>query len=192
MIYRISKPVRQLLAVGLVLLVVGCVSVLAVIPLMAPESELKDSLERERKVLGRLQTIVNDREAVRDLDQRSEAARNSGLFIEGASEAIRLASVQSQLAQIMAANGVKPRLTRGLPGRDREEFHLVGAQVQIVAPIEKVQKVLLDIEEHQPALLVDYLQITPSSLGGASNEDDAGALDARFDVYAVALRAKSE
>jgi hypothetical protein len=192
MIYRISKPVRQLIAVGLVLLALGGVAVLAVIPLMAPESEIKEGLERERKVLGRLQTIVNDRDAVRNYDQRAEAARNSGLFIEGASEAIRLASVQSQLAQIMAANGVKPRLTRGLPGRDRDDLHLVGAQVQIVAPIEKVQKVLLDIEEHQPALLVDYLQITPSSLGGVSNDDDAGALDARFDVYAVALRAKSE
>ncbi|WP_045835008.1 type II secretion system protein GspM [Hyphomicrobium sp. 99] len=192
MIYRITKPMRQLIAVGLALLVFGCVAAAVVIPLASPVSEVKDSIERERSVLGRLQTIVDDRDNIQNFDRRAEAARNSGLFIVGESEAIRLASVQSQLSQIMAANGVKPRLTRGLPGRDRNELHLVGAQVQISAPIEKLQKVLLDIEGHQPALLVDYLQITPSSLGGVSNDDEAGALDARFDVYAVALRSKSE
>ena len=192
MIYQLRQPLRRALAVSLVLLVIGITAALTVVPLTTRLSDLNDAIVQERTVIGRLQTATNSQEPLSDINILSEKARKSGLFIEGETEPIRLAALQSQLAEIINSNGVKPRSTRGLPSRDRNELHLVGSQLQIIAPIEKVQKILLDIEGHSPALLVDYLQITPSSMAGVSNEEGAADLDARFDVFAVTWPTKQE
>ncbi|MFA5949760.1 MAG: type II secretion system protein GspM [Hyphomicrobium sp.] len=185
MIYRLSKPLRQLLAISLALFAIGVAGLFVIGPTLSRISELKEGIERERDVYGRLTAIADDQDGIRKLDARTEALRRAGVFIDGESEPIRLASLQSQLAEIIAANGIKPRSTRGLPRRERNDLRLVGAQLQIVAPVDKVQKILLDLEAHKPILLIDFLQITPSSLTGVANDDDAGLLDARFDVYAV-------
>ncbi len=132
-------------------------------------------------------TAIADNETLLDkAGARAEELKQAGVFIEGESESIRLAALQSQLADIMAQNGVKARSTRGLPQQERHNLKLVGAQLQIVVPIATLQKILLDLEAHRPVLLVDLLQVTPASMTGVSTEDaSAGLLDARFDVYAI-------
>jgi len=85
----------------------------------------------------------------------------------------------------MADNGVKPRSMRGLPARERDGIRLLGAQVQLVTSIENVQKLLLALESHRPLLLIDFLQINQTSSSGLSNEEPAGLLETRLDIYAV-------
>lgn len=185
MIYQIKRPLRQFAAIAILLACIGFVGLFAVAPVYDRTVELRNEVEQDRDVLGRLVSLSEDRETIDKLDQQIDAFKDSGIFISGESEPIRVAALQSQLAEIFAANGVKPRSTRGLPGRERNDLHLVGAQLQLVAPIDKLQKILLDIEAHKPVFLIDYLQIMPSAMTGVPNVEEAGYLDARFDVYAV-------
>lgn len=186
MIYKLSKPVRQGLAVGLAIFAVGSLLLVFGWPVLSYVMDLRENIAEERAIVGRLMSVVDSQSNV-EADGNSTSLKDSGLFIDGGSESIRVASLQSQLSAILTASGVKPRSSRALPRRPHNDLHLVGVQLQIIAPIAQLQKVLLEIERHKPALLVDSLQITPSSMTGLPNDDGAGLLDARLDVFAVEL-----
>lgn len=190
MIYGLSKALRRLVAVGLLGLAAGCVGLLVIAPLWAHITDLKDRIDQERMMMSRLSAAVSDDSSRQMLEQQTKAAKAAGLFIEGESESIRLATLQSNLSSIAAANGVKLRSSRNLPGRERGDLRLVGVQLQLAAPIEKLQKMLFDIEQSRPCLFVDSLQVTPVTLSRVVDDDQPGLLDARFDVFAVEARQK--
>lgn len=190
MIYGLSKGLRRLLAVGLLGMVGGGVVLLVVAPLWAHIADLKERIDQERMMTSRLTAAVSDDSARQTLEQQTKAAKAAGLFIEGESESIRLAALQSSLSGIAAANGIKLRSARNLPGREKGDLHLVGVQLQLAAPIEKLQKILLDIEQFKPSLFVDSLQVTPVALSRVADDEQPGLLDARFDVFAVEARQK--
>ena len=190
MIYGLSKGLRRLLAVGLLGMVGGGVVLLVVAPLWAHIADLKERIDQERMMTSRLTAAVSDDSARQTLEQQTKAAKAAGLFIEGESESIRLAALQSSLSGIAAANGIKLRSARNLPGREKGDLHLVGVQLQLAAPIEKLQKILLDIEQSKPSLFVDSLQVTPVAVSRVADDEQPGLLDARFDVFAVEARQK--
>lgn len=189
MMYALSKPVRQALAVSLLALPLGAIGLLVVAPLWEHVGELEGRIEQERMMAGRLTGLASDESAKRTLEQQTKMAKASGLFIEGESESIRLATLQSNLSAIATANGVKLRSARNLPSHDKFDLRLVGVQLQLVAPIDKLQKILLEIEQHKPSMFVDSLQISAVPLG-RSVDEEVGLLDARFDVFAVESRQK--
>jgi general secretion pathway protein M len=190
MIYSLPKPLRRLVAAGLLALAIGGVGLLVVRPVWAHISDLKDSIEQERMMTTRLLAVANDDSARQTFEQQTKAAKAAGLFLEGESESIRLAALQSSLSNIAAANGVKLRSARNLPGREKGDLRLAGVQLQLAAPIEKLQKILFDIEQSRPSLFVDSLQVTPVAMSRVVDDDQPGLLDARFDVFAVEARQK--
>ena len=183
--YRLAKPVRQLLAVALLGLVVAAAVSLTIMPLYGKIADLDDRIQQERSTLGRLSAIGNDENAARELDGLTTAARSRGLFLEGESESIRMANLQSLLAEIVAANGIKPRSIRNLPARDRNDLRMLGVQLQLVANIETLRKILVAIEEQRRVLLVDQMQVAPLTGTWVGNEEQRGTLDIRFDIFGV-------
>lgn len=190
MMYSLPKPLRRVVAVGLLAVAIGGVGLLVVRPVWTHISDLKDSIEQERMMSTRLLAVVKDDSVRQTLEQQTKAAKAAGLFIEGESESIRLAALQSALSSIAANNGVKLRSARNLPGREKGDLRMVGVQLQLAAPIEKLQKILFDIEQSRPSLFVDSLQVTPVALSRVVDDDQPGLLDARFDVFAVEARQK--
>ncbi|MEQ1697440.1 MAG: type II secretion system protein GspM [Hyphomicrobiaceae bacterium] len=188
MIYGLSKGLRQLVAVGLVGLVAGCVGVLVAAPLWAHIADLQDRIDQERMMVSRLTVAVADDSVRQTLERQTKAAKAAGLFIDGESSSIRLAALQSKLAGIAAANGIKLRSARNLPGREKDDLQLVGVQLQLVAGIGKLQKILLDIEQSKPSLFVDTLQVTPVAHSRVAEDEQPGLLDVRLDVFAVVAR----
>ena len=185
MIYRLARPVRQFLALALLFIAFGAVCLATILPLAAKIFELRERIEQERSILGRLNGVkIDDRESV-DSVQRAIAGRIGALVIPGESESIRVAAVQSQLMEILTKNRVKPRSTRNLPGRERNGLRLVGVQVQLAAQVEQLQAALLAIEAHKPYLIVDAMHITVASVSIAAGEDIRGLLDVRLDVFGV-------
>jgi uncharacterized membrane protein (UPF0182 family) len=190
MIYTLAKPVRQFLAVMLLALPIGAFGLLVVAPVYSHHADLKERIEQERMMVGRLGRLAGDESARQALETQTKAAKSAGLFIEGESESIRLAALQSNISAIAAANGIKFRSARNLPSRDKYDLHLVGVQLQLVAPIAKLQKILLDIEQAKPTLFIDSMQITPLAYSRITDTDEPGQLDTRLDVYAVEARQK--
>ena len=189
MIHTLSKPVRRLLAVALLVIPVGA-GFAALNPVLSHVADLRDRIGQERQMLAKLTALTSDGSAKRTLEEQTKAAKASGIFIEGESESIRLSTLQSNLSAIAAANGVKLRSARNLASRDKNDLRLIGVQLQLVAPLDRLQKILLDLEQAKPALFVDALQITPLAGSRLPDDDRAGLLDTRFDVFAVEPRQK--
>ena len=192
MIEALPKPLRQALALTLLAMAVGALWFVTVVPLSAKFTDLQDRIEQERVMLGRLTAAASDETGTNEVKQRAVASRMSSLFIQGESESIRVSSVQSQLMEILASHRAKPRSTRNLTARERNNFRLVGVQLQLAAPIEQLQAVLLDIEQHKPLLLIEALHVTPILLSGVAGEEQRGMLEARLDVFGIETKQKGQ
>jgi len=189
-IYRLAKPLRQALAVALLLLAVALFAGLAVVPLYAKVTGLQEQIEQERTTLARLNAFTRDEDKAREFDRRTSAARARGLFLDGESEAIRLANLQSRLTEIAAASGVKLRSMRNLPPRERSELRMLGVQLHFAAPIERLRKILLNIEEQRTVLLIEALHISPLTGSWTASDEQRGNLDVQFDVFGIEARQK--
>lgn len=192
MIEALPKPLRQLLAITLLLLVIATVWMVTVVPLSAKLGELQDRIDQERTMLGRLIAAASEEAGPTEVKQNAIAARMNSLLIQGESESIRVSSVQSQIMEVLASHRVKPRSTRNLTARERSGFRLVGVQLHLAAPIEQLQAVLLDIEQHKPLLFIEALHVTPILLSGAAADEERGMLEARFDVFGIEAKQKRQ
>ncbi len=190
MIEQLPLALRRCLAAGLLVLALAGLAAVTIWPLMSRLADVQERIEQERLVLGRLLAATGDTGNVLQLEQQAKAARASGLFIEGESESIRLASLQSQLLDIIGSHKVKPRTTRNLPTRERNNLRLVGVQIQLAAPIDRLQRILLDIEGHKPVLLIESLHITSAGQANVPGDEERGMLDARLDIVGIEARQK--
>jgi Type II secretion system (T2SS), protein M subtype b len=194
-IYQLPLWLRRLLAVSLLVTVLGLTALLTVVPFLSQLAIAREQIDDARTVHGRLLAANQTATMAEQLEQQSRSttatttlagALTGALFIEGESEAIRLASLQSQVVEILAANAIRPRTARMMQARERHTLKLVGVQLQLSATIDQLQKILLQIEAHRPVLLVESLHLTPST--SVQIDEDRGQLDVRLDVVAIEAR----
>lgn len=188
--YRIAKPVRQAAALGMLVLAIAALLRLTIAPIYSHIASIEDKIYQHRMTLGRFEAIARDENTAQNLMQQTKSARAAGLFLEGESDSIRMAGLQSLMAELGQANGIKYRSVRNLPSRERNELRLMGVQLQFVANIESLRKFLVAIEEQRRVLFVSALQVSPLTGTWVSNEDQRGMLDIRFDVFGVEPRQK--
>jgi hypothetical protein len=176
----------QLLAVGLLLLVLGSLYFLAVAPLVELYQQRAATLEDGRMLLPRLQAVAASLPALRALvgEQRA-AARTRKVTLDGASDAIASANLESRIDGFASAVGATIGSTESLPAETRDGYRRIGLRIALNGPYETLVRLLAKIEEAAPPLVVDNLQVhgvlrrpgLPQS--GAA---DVG-LDAGIDVY---------
>ena len=82
------------------------------------------------------------------------------------------------------------RLTLATTCVNQDGETVIDGEAEVMAPIEKLQKILFDIEQSKPSLFVDSLQVTPVASSRVVDDEQPGLLDARFDVFAVEARQK--
>lgn len=188
MIHGWPPLARKLLALALLFVPLATIAGVMLGPVSAHIADIKDRIEQERLVAGRFSQLVNRDAGETDPSKRTEEAKDKELFVSGTSEAIRLSNLQSMLANIVTANGLKLRSTRALRIREKNELRLLGVQIQLQASIDKLQALLLDIEKHRPALLVSGMHVFPMMNARVPGSQTLGQLDAHLDVFAVEER----
>ena len=190
MIYTLAKPIRRTLALLLLATAIGAIAFLVVGPVVSQVLDVQERIQQERIIIGRLNAALSDNGQAQEARQRNSLARIQGLFVQGESEAIRVASIQSQLMEILGVHQVKPRSVRNLPTREQSNLRLAGIQLQIAAPIDRLQAVLMDIESHRPLFLIETLQITAPALAIGTDSEDRNNLEVRLDVFGVEAQQK--
>jgi Type II secretion system (T2SS), protein M subtype b len=191
MIYKLPQWLRRVLAVSLLATALGLTALLTVVPFLSQLAVAREQLDEARTVHGRLLAANQTASIAEQLEQQSNSATavnalTGALFIDGESEAIRLANLQSQVVEILAANGVRPRTARMMQTRERHTLKLIGVQLQLSTTMDQLQKILLQIEAHRPILLVESLHLTPST--SVQTDDDRGQVEVRLDVVAIEAR----
>ena len=185
--WRMSKSMRRTAALGLLAAVLAVLLFGVAMPIVQRFVELARSMEDQQRQLEQFTAAAAQELTVRSLEQRRVAEFALGEFVPGDSEQVVQANLQTTVAGIAQANGVRILSARRLSDRERAPFKLTGVGITLVTDIESLQKLLYAIETGRPYLFVEAADI--SSQGGANpTREGLPLMEVRLDIFAVQHR----
>ena len=173
----------QLLALSLLLVALGGVYLLIVSPLLGLYAERAAVLENRRMLVPRLRAAADELPFLRArVEQLRAAAGTRKITLEGATDAIASATLQSRIEELASSAGATIGSTESLPAEARSGYRRIGLRYVLSGSYETLVKFLAKLESATPPLVIDNLHIhgvlrrpgTPAAAG----------LDAGLDVYA--------
>lgn len=172
----------RLLAVGLLLLMVTGVYSLVAAPLHDLHAERAATAETRRAFLAKLQAVGAELPALRQRQAQLQAtAGHNKLTLDGPSDAVASAGLQSHLTELAAAAGVTIGSTESLPTQRQNGYRRLGLRLLVSGPYDALIKLLARIELATPPLLVDSLQM--HSLQRRRGATTVASLDASLEVF---------
>lgn len=172
----------RVLAVALVLVVLAGLYLLVAAPLLDLYAERAAVLENRQNLLPRLQAAADELPGLRaQVEQLRAAAGSRKLTLEGASDAIAAAALQSRIEELAASVGATIGSTESLPAEARSDYRRIGLRYVLSGQYATLVRLLAKLEAATPPLVIDNLHIhgvlrrpgTPAAAG----------LDAGLDVY---------
>lgn len=173
----------RLLAVSLLVVALGGVYLVVIAPLLDLYAERAAVLEDQRMLLPRLRAAAAELPGLRArIEQLRATAGTRKITLEGASDALAAAALQSRIEEFAASVGATIGSTESLPVEPRSGYRRIGLRYVLSGPYETLVKFLAKLEAATPPLVIDNLHIhgvlrrpgTPAAAG----------LDAGLDVYA--------
>ena len=173
----------QLLALSLLFVVLGGVYFVAVSPLLGLYAERAAVLDNRRMLVPRLRAAADELPALRArVEQLRAAAGTRKITLDGASDAVAAATLQSRIEELATSAGATIGSTESLPAEARPGYRRIGLRYVLSGSYETLVKFLAKLESATPPLVIDNLHIhgvlrrpgTPAAAG----------LDAGLDVYA--------
>ena len=170
---RVSPHLRKFAAVGLAAAGVLAVLGFVVEPIASRIIGIDAQIQARREHLGRLTLIASRTPQTTDAAQLS-ARTLAALTLDGETEAVQLATLQTAFGRVAEEAGVRLRATQALPVMLRDERGFVGLQSTVQVRLDALQRLLHGLETHRPMLLVDAIDIAPitGASGGPEGSDD--------------------
>jgi general secretion pathway protein M len=179
----------RLWALILMLIAVGSVHLVVVVPLVNFYAERQSVLENRRMLLPRLSAAAEELPALRARASELRAAAGARkVTLEGASDAIASANLQSRIEELAASVGATVSSTEGLPAEVRGGYRRIELRYVLVSSYETLVRLFAKLEAATPPLVIDNLHIQgglrvdrrgqPATPGLATP-----ALNAGLDVY---------
>jgi Tfp pilus assembly protein PilO len=183
----------RVLAVLIALIALGVVYLGAAAPLLNLYAEREARLRQEGMLLPRLQAAAAELPALRARRAELQTAEGSReLVLDGASDALASANLQSRIEAFAAAAGVSIGSTEAVPAEPRDGYRRIGLRLVLNGPYDALIRLLAKLEAANLPLILDNLQIhgVLRRPGRApASQPDAG-LDAGLDVYAFRANEK--
>jgi hypothetical protein len=145
----------------------------------------RESILRSQEMLTRYQGLASTRSQI-DYSLRTlhAAQATEDQLLTGGSTQLVGAKLQNSLKESVETNGGVLTSMQLLPVRDEEGFQRVSIAVTLTATIESLQKIIYTIEEQNPFLFIENLELQANEgLMQASDEGDARNLQVHFEVY---------
>ena len=164
------------------LIVLGGVYLLVVTPLLDHYAERQVVLENQRMLLPRLKAAADELPELRARTAELRAAAGTRkVTLEGASDAIASANLQSHIEELATAAGATIGSTESLPGEMRAGYRRIGLRYVLSGPYETLVKLLARLEATTPPLVIDNVHI--HGVLRRPGTPAASGLDAGLDVY---------
>lgn len=173
------------MAAGLLLTLLAILYLLVVAPLVGLYQERQTRLEDGRALLPRLQAVAAGLPGLRaHLGELRAAARVRKVTLDGASDAVASANLQSRIEAIATSVGATIGSTESLPVETRDGYRRIGLRFALNGPYETLIKLLAQLEQTTPPLVVDNLQVHGVLRRPGLPQTDTGdiSLDAGIDV----------
>jgi hypothetical protein len=166
----------------LLLAALGGVYLLVVAPLLDLYAARAAILENHRMLLPRLQAAADELPELQARVEKLRAAAGSRkLTLEGASDAIAAASLQSRIEELAANVGATIGSTESLPAEVRSGYRRIALRYVLSGPYETLVKFLAKLDAATPPLVIDNLHI--HGVLRRPGTPAASGLDAGLDVY---------
>ena len=173
----------QLLALSLLLVALGGVYLLIVSPLLGLYAERAAVLENRRMLVPRLRAAADELPSLRArVEQLRAAAGTRKITLEGASDAIASATLQSRIEELATSAGATIGSTESLPAEARSGYRRIGLRYVLSGSYETLVKFLARLESATPPVVIDNLHI--HGVLRRPGTPTAAGLDAGLDVYA--------
>ena len=160
------------------------VYVLIVAPVLDLYAQREAMLDNRQVLAPHLNAAVEQLPALRArLAEARAAASTHNITLDGASDAIASASLQSRIEELAASAGVTIGSTQGVTTENRGSYRWIGLHFVIGGEYEAIIKLLSAIESATPPLVLGNLQLHNAPRARA--EAMGVRLDAGFEVYAL-------
>jgi general secretion pathway protein M len=162
------------------------VYLLVVAPVIDLYAERQARLDDRRELLPRLLATADELPALRThVAQLRAAASLRKISLQGASDAIASADLESRIDALASSVGATIGSTEALPAETRGSYRRIGLRLALSGSYETLIELLARIEAAMPPLIVDNLQIhgVLRRPGLPSETGEDAALDAGFDVF---------
>src|SRR5437660_6962523 len=172
----------RLLALSLLLVALGSVYLLVVSPLLGLYAERAAVVENRSMLLPRLRGAADELPILRArVEQLRVAAGTRKITLEGASDAIAAAALQSRIEELAASVGATIGSTESLAPESRSGYRRIGLRYVLSGSYETLIQFLAKLEAATPPLVIDNLHI--HGVLRRPGAPAAAGLDAGLDVY---------
>lgn len=172
----------QALALALALAVLAALYLIVAAPLLGFFAQRQETIEARQMLLPRLQAVAAELPALRARIARLRAEqRTRQLTLDGATDAIASANLESRIDALARSVGVTIGSTESLPAEPHGPYRRIGLRLVLTGHYEALINLLARLETVRPPLVVDNLQLHgPLARPGM---ETAATLDAGLDVY---------
>ncbi len=156
----LSRPVRRLLAIAILILALLAAWTLAVRPLAAKFAGYRQSIAQSRQLIAGYRRVGGARGTLeRRLEEARRVRAGQKFFLEGASVGIVAAELQNRLKSIVTTNGGKLKSTQLLTPKERDGRRRVAIRVNMTAETEALARIFHSLESASPYLFLDNVHI---------------------------------
>lgn len=181
-----SGPFPQMLhraaALALLLFVAGALFSVAVLPLIRHFSSLRDGIAEQRDLLGRLEAFAANKDGAEAAASQARASIRSGILLNGETDALRAATLQALITEIVEKNSVRLSSMRVLPVHEEDGLRLIGIQAEFETGLKQLQAIIAALELRRPLLFIESAQIAPLASRGRGGDE----LKVRFGIVGAA------
>jgi general secretion pathway protein M len=171
----------QALAVGLVIALAVLVWLGAVAPLLAWYADRQETLRQQTARVASMERLVASLPGLRQETQRkASAAVPKTALLDGATDAVAAAALQSRLDELAGQAGLHIGSTEVLPAAPAGDWRAISVRVSVTAAYPQLVGLLQAIAEAATPMLVDDLQLR----GGPRDVKPGFPVQANFSVTA--------
>ena len=172
----------RLLALLLLFVVLGAVYLVVAVPILDLYAGRAAVLENRRMLVPRLKAAADELPELRASVAKLRATAGARkMTLEGSSDAIASANLQSHIEELAASVGVTIGSTESLPVEVRGGYRAIGLRYTLSGPYETLVKLLAKLEAATPPLVIENLHI--HGVLRRPGTPAASALDAGLDVF---------
>jgi len=184
-IERLPRIQRRVLAVLLVVVVVAVFTRTVVVPIWTSYRDNRDAIAQAEDDIARYSRLSTRVDALRarlaELEQTDSLDR---YVLAQESEPLAAAALQDRLKSVVTGSGGRLTSTQVLPAVAAQGFERIIVNVRMAVSMDALQRVLYELENDLPYLLVDDIIILSRR---AAKQRQTGqrvdSLDVRFNLY---------
>lgn len=179
---RLLNHRDSLISVALLLLVVLVVASFIVSPLMKQYEQYQLELTKDARLLQKLGAVAESKQELQQTFQMFETQELSSWLYDLAEPAAVALDVQRRVSAEVAKNSGQLRTISPMPTKRKDDYLLVGVQVNFTADYESVLQILKALETDKPLLAIDTLRLAPIAYRARAGELERQQLNVQMTV----------